>query len=270
VKHTFILIVFACGASLPGAGVSSPTLAKAWTILQTGVQDKSPDRRATAVRALGIAGVNMKTQSIAEKALKDDNREVRVEAATALGKMHAVTAKPALKEALKDKEAAVVLAAANALYQMNDPIAYEIYYAILTGKQKSSKGLIQSQLDILHDRKQLEKLAFETGIGFVPFGSMSYQAWKTITHDDSSAIRALAAERLAKDPDAKSGGALMEFCTDKKWQVRAAAVSAIAERGDAGLADPLNPLLEDSNDTVRYETAAALIRLSAGRLQKRK
>jgi HEAT repeat protein len=250
---------------LPGAGVSLPALNKAWSILQAGAQEKAPDKRARAVGALGIAGANARAQAMAEKALTDDNREVRVEAATALGKMRATKAKPALNRALKDKEAAVVLAATNALYQMNDPIAYEVYYAILTGKQKSSQGLIQSQLDILHDRKQMEKLAFETGIGFVPFGSMGYEAWKTITHDDSSAIRALAAERLAKDPDASSGGALIEFCTDKKWQVRAAAVSALAERGDAGLSDPLIPLLEDSNDTVRYETAAALIRLSAAR-----
>ena len=46
-----------------------------------------------------------------------------------------------LKEALKDPDAGVVLAAANALRLIGDPIAYEVYYAVLTGERKSGAGL---------------------------------------------------------------------------------------------------------------------------------
>jgi HEAT repeat protein len=50
---------------------------------------------------------------------------------------------------------------------------------------------------------------------------------------------------------------------DEKWLVRAAAAGAIAKRGDPKLGAAIAPLLEDENATVRYNTAAAIIRLSA-------
>ena len=109
----------------------------------------------------------------------------------------------------------------------------------------------------------MEKLAFETGIGFVPFGSMGYQAWKTVTRDDATPVRVAAAAKLANDPDPKSGEALARMCSDKKWQIRAAAADAIAMRGDPSLAQSLVPLLVDDNDIVRCEAAAAVIRLCA-------
>jgi HEAT repeat protein len=74
-------------------------------------------------------------------------------------------------------------------------------------------------------------------------------------------VRAAAAERLANDPDLKSGRALADACSDKKWRVRVAAVDAIAERGDPVLIDALIPLLEDDNESVRYDAAAAILRL---------
>lgn len=109
---------------------------------------------------------------MAEVALNDADKDVRSEAATSLGRMNARQARPRLRACLNDNEIQVVLACTNALYLFKDPVAYQVYYALLTGNRKSSQGLPQSQLNTLHDRKQLEKLAFETGIGFVPFGGM--------------------------------------------------------------------------------------------------
>jgi HEAT repeat protein len=90
---------------------------------------------------------------------------------------------------------------------------------------------------------------------------MGYEAWKTITKDNTSAVRIAAAERLAKDPDPKSGRALAESCSDNKSSVREAAVDAIAVRGDPALVDALMPLLDDGNDSVRYDAAAAILHL---------
>ena len=176
--------------------------------------------------------------------------------------MGAISARPKLRNQLNDNETRVVLAAANSLYLLKDPAAYDVFYALLTGERKSSAGVVETQLDRLKNRREMERLAFETGIGFVPFGSMGYEAWKTVTHDDATPVRVAAAAKLAHDPDPKSGEALAESCTDSKWQIRAASAEAIANRGDPALLQALITLLSDGNDTVRSEAAAAVIRLS--------
>jgi HEAT repeat protein len=252
-----LLMLVASGGPSAGA-ISADT---PWAILQEAAEDKSADKRALVAHALGLLPKNKKAQAMAEKALLDGNAHVRIAAAKALGEMGARSARPKLRKALNDSEVTVVIAAANALYLLKDPAAYEVYYALLTGERKSSQGLVHSELQILKDRKSMEKLIFETGIGFVPFGGMGYEAWKTITKDNTSAVRIAAAERLAKDPDPKSGRALAESCSDNKSSVREAAVDAIAVRGDAALIDALMPLLDDGNDGVRYDAAAAILHL---------
>jgi len=261
-----LLLLLAVPAAAPP---DHPSPSKqAWTILRDGAADKSGTRRARALHSLGMLN-NRQAQSIAEEALADPDKDVRSEAATSLGRMRALAARPKLRACLNDKEVQVVLACANSLYLLKDPLAFEVYYALLTEERKSSGGLVQSQLDTLHDRRQLEKLAFETGIGFVPFGGMGWQAIKTIAHDDASPVRALAAERLATDPDPKSAKALADYLADKKTRVREAVVEAIAKRGDPALLKAVIPLLDDENEGVRFDAAATVIRLSQRRLPPR-
>lgn len=260
-----LLMLAASGASPPNA-TSTNT---AWVILEEAAIVKSADQRAKAAHAFGLLTKNKKAEEILGRALLDENMHVRVAAAKSLGQIGAASARSKLRNALNDSEVEVVIAAANSLYQLKDPAAYEVYYALLTGGRKSSGGLLHTQLRILKDRRSMEKLAFETAMGFVPFGGLGYEAWKTVTNDDTSPVRAAAAERLAKDPDPKSGRALADACSDKKAQVRVAAVDAIAERGDAALAGVLIPLLDDGNDAVRFEAAAAILRLKDRKATRR-
>jgi HEAT repeat protein len=51
--------------------------------------------------------------------------------------------------------------------------------------------------------------------------------------------------------------------------VRAAAIEAIAQRGDASLLSNLMPKLIDKHPKVRYTAAAAIIRLSADNEQRK-
>jgi HEAT repeat protein len=243
----------------------APQTDKAWTVISDALSAKDTDRRVRGIHVLGNIHRNAKAEKLVLQALTDASSDVRAEAAAVLGHLHLVSAKAKLHEALKDKDLNVVIAAANALYAMKDPIAFDVYYALLTGERKSSAGLLQTQLDTLHDRKQMEKLAFETGIGFVPFGGMGWEAWKTITRDDSSPVKAAAAEKLATDPDPRSADALVWAAHEKKWRVRAAAANAIGIRGDSKLLSTLNYLLDDENDTVRLEAAAAIIEMSKKR-----
>ena len=116
---------------------------------------------------------------------------------------------------------------------------------------------------MLHDPKKLAGLGFQTGLGFVPFGSMGYSAYKIFTRDDASPVLAAAALTLAKDPDPSSGQALADAAQQqKKWLVRAAAFEAIARRGDPKLRNAALSGLEDEQAEVQYAAAAAVIRLS--------
>ena len=95
----------------------------------------------------------------------------------------------------------------------------------------------------------------------MPFGGLGYGAFRTVTKDDESPVRAAAALKLATDKDRKSGAALAKAAGDEKWIVRNAAIAAIAMRGDAALLKAVTPRLQDKDESVRFNAAACIIRL---------
>jgi HEAT repeat protein len=235
---------------------------KAWEILKAGASSKATDSRVRALHAMSLISTNPTAEKIAIGALGDEKPEVRAAAATCLGEVGSKNAIPALQKALHNGTSEVVFAVAGALYKVNDPAAYEVYYAALTRQMKSGQGLVDSQMKMLKDPKALAKLGFEGGIGFIPFAGLGYGAFKVVSKDDESPVRAAAALRLARDPDPKSAKALATAAGDEKWLVRAAAIAAIGLRGDAALLKAVVPRLTDDNETVRFNAAACIIRLS--------
>ena len=202
--------------------------------------------------------------AMAEKALADPSPKVRASAARALGPMGAESSVPKLKTALNDVEPSVVLAAAHSLFVLGhrDEV-YDIDYEVLTGERKSADGFVKSQMNELKDPRAVAKMGLETGIGFAPFGGEAYEAFKRISKDDRSPVRAAAAKELATDRDPKIDAALAKACSDKKWPVRAAAVWAIAKRDDPTLLNAITPMLGDKSEIVRYDASAAVVRLTA-------
>ncbi len=257
-KNLRVLTFIACVACLP----AQTPVERAWTILSDAAKDKSYEMRRKAITALGVISENSRAQSAAEAALQDEREEIRAAAADALGQMHATGSAPQLKTALKDPATVVVFAAANALFSIGDPAAYQVYYAVLTGERKSGDALIESQMKMLKDPKALTKLGFEAGVGFIPFGGVGLSVVKMAKADTVSPIRAGAALKLAGDPDPKSAKALTAAASDGKWLVRAAVVGAIARRNDPSLLPDVTSLLDDENDIVRFNAAAAVIRLT--------
>ena len=243
---------------------------KAWDILNSAVVGDAADR-ATAVGVLGLLPDDPQALDLAKHALDDPDLHVRIAGCNALGNMHATSAIPDLQKALSDKELSVVVAAAHALNQLKDSSAYDVYYAILTGEVKDSKGFVAKQLDTLKDPKQLAQIGFSQGIGFVPFAGMGWEAFRMLHKTDPSPVRAAAAQALATDPDPKTGDALVTATTDKNWIVRVAALEAICKRGEPALLPKIELAMSDPKRKVRYTAAAAVIRLSAIRAaQKRK
>jgi HEAT repeat protein len=238
---------------------------EAWEILQTGVHNKSADRRIKAIGVLGLVPRNRQVRQFAEKGLTDENVDVRTAAATALGEMHARESIPLLKTCLDDEDPGVALACARALLEMRVDDAYDVYYAILTGERKAHGSVISGQMKILKNPKRVAELGIEAGLGFVPFAGMGYTAYKLLSKDEVSPVRAAAARALANDPDPESARALADAVTDKSWIVRKAALDAIAKRGDRRMLKAVIPAMEDDKDIVMYTAAAAVVHLSQPR-----
>jgi HEAT repeat protein len=235
----------------------------AWAILKAAVVATNLEDRTAATRVLGLIENDATARDLALAALDDPKPEVRAAGADALGNMKAKDAKGRLRDIIKsDQEITVVVSAAHALVLLGDDEGYEVYYAILTGEMKSGKSLLEQQKKMLHDPKKLAEFGFEQGIGFVPFAGMGWTAYKLISKDDVSPVRAAAAKVLTNDPDPKSEQALIGVLTDKSWVVRMAALDALAHRGNATIIPQIDPVLSDEKPAVRYMAAATIIRLS--------
>jgi HEAT repeat protein len=247
---------------VPPRRASSDARREAWKILDDAAFGEKTEQRAAAIRALGLILGNDRAISMAEKGLKDEKAEVRTSAALALGEMGARRSIPALKTALDDAEPSVALAAGKALSQLHDPAAYDVYYEVLTGERKAGTGLIASQKSILKDPKKLAELGLAQGVGFIPFGSIGWEAVKMLTKDDVSPVRASSAGMLASDPDPASMKALEDATGDKSWLVRTAALEALAKRQDPAALDTVELSTYDDKDVVQYTAAAAFLRLS--------
>lgn len=244
---------------------------KAWAMFESAAKSKSISQRATGIRALGLLQNNAHARRLAEAALDDDKPEVRTAAATALGQMRAIQSIPKLQGLLKDERISVVMAAAHSLRDLKDNTsAYSVYYDVLTGERKGD-GLIAQQIDTLHNPKELAMIGLEEGIGYVPFAGIGWDAWRYTHKKDPHPVRAVAATLLAHDPDPKTGEALVKAAlNDKDWIVRAAALEAIAQRGDPTLEEKIEMSLFDTNVHVRFTAAAAVIRLTGGHKEIRK
>jgi HEAT repeat protein len=240
-------------------------------LFESAAQSKSATQRALGIRALGLLRDNAHARKLAEGALEDDRPEVRTAGAVALGQMHAIDSIPKLQKLLNDDRMSVVMAAAHSLRDLKDSAsAYSVYYDILTGERKGD-GLVAQQMDTLHNPKELAMIGLEQGIGYVPFAGIGWDAWRYTHKKDPHPARAVAASLLARDPDPKSGEALVKAAlNDKDWIVRAAALEAIAERGDSSLEDKIELSLYDVNSHVRFTAAATVIRLNALRKAVRK
>jgi HEAT repeat protein len=258
-------------AGVPTAGSKTQsTVDKAWSILRDATSDSSADKRARATQSLGLVSGNAEAETMALKALKDEKANVRSAAATALGSMGALHANKPLEAALQDDDPGVVLTAASALLMLKDRAGYEIYYEILTGERKANKGFVKGQLSTLKDKKRMAEIGLDEGIGFIPFAGIPYGVLKAVLKDDTSGVRAAAARKLAEDPDPGTGEALEDALKDKNWVIRAAALEALSQRGDAASASKVIPLMDDEKEEVKFRAAACTLHLVEQSMMRKK
>lgn len=268
-RSTATFLASACLAAVMWCGplaaaepsVTKESLAKdAWDVLDAGLHDKSPDKRAQAVSVLGLMPGDRKATETAENALADaDPRVVRAGIA-ALGEMNSKASLPKIKALVKKSDGQTVIAAAAVLKKFQDPDGYEIYYEVLTGARKNGGSVF----DGLKDKKALEKMGIEAAIGVLPFGGVGTGAYDYLSKNGSGQVNAdaAAADALADDKDPLSKKALVQQAFDGKPPVQVACLRALAKRGDPSVVDDIKPTMYANKALVSYTAAATVLHLS--------
>jgi hypothetical protein len=173
-----------------------------------------------------------------------------------------------LQSLLAEKDISVALAVRHALVQLKRNSGYVVYYFLVVGVRKRRTSLVTEELNQMKTQERAIRFAFDQGIGFLPSGGCGRETLHAWRKRSTVRTRAAAARELAGDPDPHSGEALAKAVSDKDWTVRAAAVEAIATRGDSALLVDLKPGMSDRKEIVRYSAAAAVLRLSRIAQQK--
>ena len=257
-----VLAWLVLGTPCPSLAAAGQSLRdEAWGILDAGLQDKSVDKRAEALAALGVAAGDARALKTLEECLQDQKPEIRTAAVAALGDMNAKSSLPKIKALLSGSDAKTTLAIAAVLKKFDDPEAFEIYNELVTGERKDGQKLT----DGIKDRKGLEKMGAETAIGFLPFGGVATGAYGYISGNGTAAANAyvIAVNALAEDPDPQVKKALVQAAFGGKVPVRVAALRTLAKRGDPTVVDDIEPAMHSEKALVSYTAAAAILHLMA-------
>jgi len=239
-----------------------PSSDKAWDILRTGAKASNFDKRASAIQSLGLTFGDSNAVQLAVEALDDKEPTVRAAAAKALGAMRSTKSISMLQNALSDKDISVCLAAAHSLIQLKENSGYALYYDVLAGERKAGKNLFAEQMNDLKTPERAIRFAFDQGVGFVPYAGYGMEAVRAWKKRNTRPTRAAAARELGNDPDPRASRALAKAVADKDWVIRAAALEAIASRGDPGLLPDATQAMSDKKDVVRFSAAATVLHLT--------
>jgi HEAT repeat protein len=264
-----LVYVFLLLNSINGFGqeVTSHQAQLADQLLKQALLEKNPDKRKEAIIALSLEGARESVFSLLETALDDEDVQVRIAACTSLVALKDKRSIPPLEKALRDNVPEVSFAAAQALWQMDQPSGKEVLMAILSGEKKTSSGYITKQkrdaMRMMKNPGGLFKLAVKQGIGFAPIPGLGtgLASMESLMKDSGVSGRALAALLLGKDKGTASLEILRDALSDKDWSVRAAAVHSLALRNQPEVRRDFVPLMEDKKEQVRYRAAAAYLRL---------
>jgi HEAT repeat protein len=200
--------------------------------------------------------------------IADKDVPVRVATITSLVDLKNPRTVPILNKALHDPTPEVSFAAAKALWTLDDPEGRAALIAILGKESKTSSGFITTQmrdtLRLLHMPKELFMFAVKNGIGFAPVPGLGagVSSLQSILADNGVSGRAATALLMANDRTPEVLAALRDALNDKDGTVRAAAIHAIAMRGETGMIETIRPLMDDMKEPVRFRAAAAFLRLA--------
>jgi HEAT repeat protein len=242
--------------------------AQAWHILTDGVNAKKFGDRMMALKALGDLGPNAKGVQLVAGMLKDDDPDIRAQAAATLGEIKSRTAIRPLRIALSDQAPQVSFAAAKSLWELGDATGKRVLLDVLQGEKPSNDGFaghMRAMRRKLGDKKELAGMgATETAGALLPgpLGMGVGLAKKGLTGTTNLA-RADSATLLSRRPDRETLLALKAALVDHDWTVRASAAKAIGALGRPNTLKWLEFSLDDGKPAVRFEAAVSILRITS-------
>jgi HEAT repeat protein len=264
--YLLIILTLAAMAQTPATPPPTPKDA-AWDVLKKALGEANPDKRIHAITAIASIGLEKDAVRLVEVSLHDNEILVRQTAAALLGEMQSRPSIPRLREAL-DESPEVAFTAAKALWQMGDRGGRDVFEDVLAGEIKNSPGLMQGTARrvraTLRNPKALTLMGIkEASAALVPFSGLGFDAAQEVMKDSGAPGRTLAVTMLTESCN-DTARDLMELVliSDKNWGVRAATARALGRCGNAATVPKLEPLLEDSHDTIRDMAAASIVRLT--------
>jgi HEAT repeat protein len=242
---------------------------RAWNILTDGVNAKKFGDRMMALKALADLGPNVKGVQLVAGMLKDDDPDIRAQAAATLGEMKSRTAIRPLHSALGDEAPQVSFAAAKSLWQLGDTTGKRVLLEVLEGEKPTKDGFVAGQMRAMRrrfgDKKELASLgATETAGALLPGPlGMGVGLTKKGLAGSTNLARADCATLLSRRPDRETLLALKAALVDRDWMVRASAAKAIGVLGRPDTRKWLEFSLTDGKPAVRYEAAVAILRITS-------
>jgi HEAT repeat protein len=264
---TIIAIVVAC--VLNAQPVTNPNVDRARGILLAGFEDKDPDVRVQAVKALGMVGRNEQmTKSLVDH-LDDKDVKVRIAAiSTIVDLKDNFAIVPLQKRLIVDDVPEVAFSAAKALYVLKDPQGKIALEAMFSKDMKSGSGFIRTTVrDLVRTVKTPRSamlFALRNGVGYIPvpgLGEGVGAAIDLLTDGDLSA-RANVVLIIVTDKSEENRAMIATSLTDSDWTVRAAGLQALAMLNWVEFLPQVESLLDDKKDKVRFRAAATYLRLT--------
>ncbi|MDA1193092.1 MAG: HEAT repeat domain-containing protein [Candidatus Poribacteria bacterium] len=201
--------------------------------------------RVNAATALGKLGDPTSVESL-NRALNDRFTLVRQAAAQALGRIGTEAAARALIPAVRDVHATVRMQAVNALGKTGQPIAVGALTELFTSRDVEAEPALLAET-----AKSLERLG----------GYATDTLRKGLLNDDPN-VRRLASSALGRVGDPRSAQDLIRALRDHNPQVAATASQALSLLGEPAI-DPLIRAFDDNNSSVRQGATTALIGIGA-------
>jgi HEAT repeat protein len=206
------------------------------------------------------------------EALSDEEPEVRLAAAKALGVFHDDRAIPPLISAVKDRNAEVRAAAIFSLRQIGDASAIDALVHALGDYHHAVRWQAAGALSALGWRpgNNMEFVLRAVAIGqhedAAVHAAEAVDVLANALQDPTCPRRHAAAAALGKTGDARAVGPLETALNDEDSHVRVAAVEAISMIGHPQSATVLLRLLNDANHQVRASAIESLGRMGDTRI----
>ncbi len=239
---------------------------EAWSMLATAVQDpKHPDLRIQALSALGIIGINPRSEKLIAAAMKDPDVDVRTAAVLSAGQTKSRNLTTNIRAMLDDKEPQVAFIAATTLWKMNDRSGEDILMSVANGDRSATPHLVNGAMHQankeLHDPAALARIGALQGASMLlgPFG-FGITAVEYMRKNGGDSARVLAIQQLSQENTAPVRNELIAALTDKDPAVRAAAATALGGYREKSIPNALLPLFDDTKAPVRLTAAAAYLR----------